>query len=37
MKIRSMLIERGVDERQSNINNKKPFQLCPVQIEKRII
>lgn len=37
MKIRAMLIQRGVDEKQLNLNNKRPFQLCPAEVEKKIV
>jgi hypothetical protein len=36
MNIRTLLIDRGVDDRKLNINSKKPFQLSPPDIEKRI-
>lgn len=36
MNIRLLLIDRGVDEKKFNINSKRPYQLCPPEVEKRI-
>jgi hypothetical protein len=36
MNIRSLLIEKGVDDKKCNVNSKRPYQLCPPDIEKRI-
>jgi hypothetical protein len=34
--IRLLLVEKGVDEKKLNINSKRPYQLCPAEIEKKI-
>jgi len=34
--IRIVLVERGVDEKRYNSSNKKPYQLCPPDVAKRL-
>ena len=34
--IRIVLVERGVDEKKCNSSNKKPYQLCPPDVAKRL-
>lgn len=32
LNIRCLLVEKGVDEKKLNINSKRPYQLCPLEI-----
>lgn len=36
LKLREMLVERGVDEEKVSLNGRRPYDMCPGNFAKRL-